>query len=330
MAISMYYASGLIPDIILDFKVITTARHGLQISLDYIEDHLNEISVDCVLGVNFARGLLYSSFNNGSHVMDRRTQELLKKINRILENSIYLFKTDPENGNDWKFKNLIEHNLWNTAIDYKEDSFKNFWNNPKTLLDDKDEWKGFPPSFHLKDSDNCLQEIINSTAMDQEFNTPCMVTTPCWTMFLQDGKGHGYFLTHKLLILETAKARKCLLDKQLYDLMILDICSTIMTEISQNYHQNFNEYFDLFLEQVLLCGYAGFTDFIQSDWLYRISKSQRLTGCFVDTLTDKLKSRIKRDFRYFNDGCNDHTTGLGAAVFALHYNYLINFVSKLN
>ncbi|XP_066137642.1 UPF0764 protein C16orf89 homolog [Euwallacea fornicatus] len=296
LSLFWYFLYFFVEPKILDFKVITTARHGLQISLDYIEDHLYEISVDCVLGVNFARGLLYSSFNNGSHLMDRSTQELLKKINRILENSLYMFKIDPENGNDWKFKNLVERNLWNTPIDYKEDSFKSFWNNPKTLLDDREEWKGFPSSFRLKDSDKCLQEIINETTVDQEFHTHCMVTTPCRTMFFQDGRGFGYFLTHKLLILETAKARKCLLDKQLYDLMIFDICSTIMSEISQNYYQNLNEYFDLFLEQVLLCGYAGFTDFIQSDWLYRISKSQRVTGCFANTLTDKLKSRIKRDF----------------------------------
>lgn len=75
---------------------------------------------------------------------------------------------------------------------------------------------------------------------------------------------------------------------------------------------------------VLLCGYEGFTEFIRNNWLFYILKSQHLSGCFTDNLTDPLKSRIKRDFVYLGNGCNDHTTGLGVAVLALYYNYLIN------
>lgn len=41
---------------LLDYKVITTVRHGLDTSFDYIQRNLNGITVDCLLGVNFARG----------------------------------------------------------------------------------------------------------------------------------------------------------------------------------------------------------------------------------------------------------------------------------
>lgn len=148
----------------------------------------------------------------------------------------------------------------------------------------------------------------------------------------------------RLLLLEVAKARKCLLDLPFYQIQVRDICSSIMAEISSNYYGSLDELFDLFLEQgitnnpipcltvqfltflsVLLCGYEGFTEFIRNDWLFYILKSQHLSGCFTDNLTDSLKSRIKkRNFVYFGDGCNDHTTGLGVAVLALYYNYLIN------
>lgn len=42
---------------LLDYKVITTVRHGLESSFDYIQRNLNGITVDCLLGVNFARGI---------------------------------------------------------------------------------------------------------------------------------------------------------------------------------------------------------------------------------------------------------------------------------
>lgn len=40
-------------------------------------------------------------------------------------------------------------------------------------------------------------------------------------------------------------------------------------------------------------------------------------------MSDNLKTRLKRNYNIFEDGCADHTTGVGTAVLALHYNYIL-------
>ncbi|XP_030750999.1 UPF0764 protein C16orf89 homolog [Sitophilus oryzae] len=304
---------------LLDYRTVTVVRHGLETSLDYIEKNLYKSNVDCSLGVAFVRAFMRDAYQNGSHIMDKSTQNIFSKSAQIIEQSRTIFGKDPKNGNDWKFKYLVDEDIWSKRMKYK----------PKNLLRLK--YPKLPVSlgrspnfFDYSNTDVCLLEIVNNTQFIHNKPMPCMISKKCWNYFLKDWKGSGYIQTHKLLLLQIAKARKCSIDEELYEVQNKDICSIILTEIVHIMDLNrLDGVFDLFLEQVLLCGYEGYKEFFQSNWLYHIIKAQKGTGCFPDKLGDNLKSRVKKAMTYFDDGCNDHSTGLGAAVLGLYYNYLV-------
>uniref|UniRef100_A0AAR5QDU4 Uncharacterized protein n=2 Tax=Dendroctonus ponderosae TaxID=77166 RepID=A0AAR5QDU4_DENPD len=297
----------------LDFKLITAVRHGLDRSLDYINDNVYRVNVDCVLGVAFVRGFMRAAFKNGTHIMDNSSERLLDKCEGIIAKSKWRFWDDFQNGRNWKFKHLVEADIWSKPMSFEK----------RLIL--LPSWSPNSGPLVSPNSDKCLQEIINSSISLQDVSAPCAVSTDCWNLFFRNGAGSGYYLTHKLLLLQIARARNCWLSPATFQRQTREICSAIMSEIiNANSKASIEEMFDLFLEQVLLCGYEGFSEFIQNDWLFHILKSQRFSGCFVDHLTDELKSRIKRDVNYFEDGCNDHTTGLGAAVLGLYYVYIVN------
>ncbi|XP_048520248.1 UPF0764 protein C16orf89 homolog isoform X1 [Dendroctonus ponderosae] len=314
----------------LDFKLITAVRHGLDRSLDYINDNVYRVNVDCVLGVAFVRGFMRAAFKNGTHIMDNSSERLLDKCEDIIAKSKWRFWDDFQNGRNWsKFELLRLNNIRKvSSLEFKHLVEADIWSKPMSFekrLILLPSWSPNSGPLVSPNSDKCLQEIINSSSSLQDVSAPCAVSTDCWNLFFRNGAGSGYYLTHKLLLLQIARARNCWLSPATFQRQTREICSAIMSEIiNANSNASIEEMFDLFLEQVLLCGYEGFSEFIQNDWLFHILKSQRFSGCFVDHLTDELKSRIKRDVNYFEDGCNDHTTGLGAAVLGLYYVYIVN------
>ncbi|XP_057654113.1 UPF0764 protein C16orf89 homolog isoform X2 [Diorhabda carinulata] len=153
----------------------------------------------------------------------------------------------------------------------------------------------------------------------------CFVDKKCWKIYYQDDDtASGYLLTHKLLLLQLARARKCNINKEAYYNKTKELCSQIYSEVlSGDYFDVLDDMFDLFFEETILCGYEGFTEFFSTKWLFYILKSQRSSGCFPPILTDKLKSKIKRSTTIFEDNCADHTTGIGLAVLTLYYNFII-------
>lgn len=96
--------------------------------------------------------------------------------------------------------------------------------------------------------------------------------------------------------------------------------------ISLETFDNFDQVFDLFLEQSVLCTYEGFSDFLKLDWLDYILTNQHASGCFPSTIPTNQSTENsiqKRETNELKDGCADHTTGLGAAILALYLDYLI-------
>lgn len=123
------------------------------------------------------------------------------------------------------------------------------------------------PSEEYPNSDFCLQNVINLTIS----LTPvrCHIDGECRKKYYQyDRRASGYILTHKLLIfficnflhvtihflrlllLQLARARKCLISDEEYDAQTKKLCSLIFSEvISADYFEALDEMFDLFLEE---------------------------------------------------------------------------------
>ena len=84
---------------------------------------------------------------------------------------------------------------------------------------------------------------------------------------------------------------------------------------------------DLFMEQVFLCAYIGFNEFVENQiWMAKIGSWQNKKGCykyFDDEIT------VGKDS--FEEICSSHMTGLGAAVLGLFSRVeFLNNVKDLN
>ncbi|RZC37688.1 UPF0764 protein C16orf89 -like [Asbolus verrucosus] len=223
-------------------------------------------------------------------------------------------------------KYIVVPELWPKELKYRLSEFRMAYamkGRVEALFSSKT-YENFSEGF----SDSCMSSVINST-LSLKPQTICRLNTKCEQFVENLDKGSGYMLTHKLLLLQLARARKCKMHPKILVTAIKKVCTTIYTEtISVEYFVGLDEIFDLFLEQsrifkliefALLCGYEGFADFLKIKWLEKIFQIQHSSGCFPVT----VKKRRKRETNLWKDGCADHTTGLGAAVFSLYLNYVL-------
>lgn len=70
---------------------------------------------------------------------------------------------------------------------------------------------------------------------------------------------------------------------------------------------------------VLLCGMLGIKEFLNGYWMHKILEWQTPYGCYESL--SKMKS--KRTSNIIDQGCTDHSTGLGAATIALYLRFLL-------
>ncbi|KAF2904625.1 hypothetical protein ILUMI_01563 [Ignelater luminosus] len=139
----------------------------------------------------------------------------------------------------------------------------------------------------------------------------------------------AYGITHRLLFIQVAEALQCKWDKGWIDQKVKTYCSYIYWEALFNSKCEFlKEFDDLFLEQVFLCGYEGFMEFMTRRWMEHVLSIQTNDGCFGIFLKRGFRKielrRKKREANLMKFGCLDHTTGLGAAVLSLFLRFLDN------
>ncbi|XP_018564079.1 UPF0764 protein C16orf89 homolog [Anoplophora glabripennis] len=306
-------SSVVLQGITLDPKLITTIRYGIDRNLKYIYQHSEKMNEDCWFGIVLATAIIRDAYQNGTHVMDNSSMKLTEISQEVLKKGQH--KT-------WLSKSILDPNIWQRNLKYKYNALDPLKKRPSLRIL-KNIYRYQNLSDEYPNSDFCLQNIVNLT----KSLTPveCYINEDCRKKYYEyDRRASAYILTHKLLLLQLARARHCIISDREYETETRKICSLIFGEvISADYFDVLDDMFDLFLEEVLLCGYEGYIDFLKSKWLIYILKSQKKSGCFPASLGDPLKSRIKRDTNILPDGCADHTTGLGAAVLSLYYNFII-------
>nr|XP_023023504.1 UPF0764 protein C16orf89 homolog [Leptinotarsa decemlineata] len=297
---------------------IIKVRNGIEKSLMYINEKYKEVNVDCLFGVVLTQAVVQDVYQNGSHLMDESSQNIIRRSSNILNKTIPLVRNEEL----WVVPSLLNVDIWMKDLVYKYNDLYSFSKIPNYgILDNVHRFGDRNSQF--PNSNFCLQDIANWTS--KIMPRMCSIRGDCWkTYYEMDRFSSGYILTHKLLLLQLAKARKCIINKEVYDQETKLLCSLIYAEIyNGDYFKELDETFDLFLEEIVVCGYEGYTEFFQTKWLYYILDSQRNSGCFAAILTDKRKSKIKRNINVFEDGCADHTTGLGMAALSLYYNFIV-------
>ncbi|MEQ2198986.1 hypothetical protein XENOCAPTIV_021992 [Xenoophorus captivus] len=137
-------------------------------------------------------------------------------------------------------------------------------------------------------SDKCLTLLLGTWKMN---GTPCIVTKPCRDTMTHFGCPH-YSLSHQLLYFMIGRMRGC------NNLLKGDTRASRTNMTEQNYQDIFcsnmmkanqdiiangltEQTVDIFIENIMICGLAGFSDFHKTDWLQHILRLQDdEVGCF--------------------------------------------------
>ncbi|XP_017260921.2 UPF0764 protein C16orf89 homolog isoform X2 [Kryptolebias marmoratus] len=195
-------------------------------------------------------------------------------------------------------------------------------------------------------SDKCLTLLLGTWKMS---GTPCIVTKLCRDTMTRFGCPH-YSLSHQLLYFLIGRMRGC------NDLLKGDMRATRTNMTEQNYQEIFcsnmmkanrdivtsgltEQTVDIFIENILICGLAGFSDFHQADWLQHILRMQdEEVGCFGrdrnivsqiigDELLEQLQlqphRRVKRREKILPDGCSSHMTAVAVGALGGYLNFYL-------
>ncbi|XP_037544377.1 UPF0764 protein C16orf89 homolog [Nematolebias whitei] len=193
-------------------------------------------------------------------------------------------------------------------------------------------------------SDKCLTLLLGTWKTN---GTPCIVTKPCRDTMTRFGCPH-YSLSHQLLYFLIGSMRGC------SDLLKGDTRATRTNMTQQNYQEIFcsnmmkaNQLIisdgltehtaDIFTENILICGLAGFWDFYKADWLQHILRMQdEEVGCFGrdmnvvsqiigDELLEQLQPhrRVKRREKVLPGlyGCSSHMTAVAVGALGGYLNF---------
>ncbi|XP_037648701.1 UPF0764 protein C16orf89 homolog [Sebastes umbrosus] len=193
-------------------------------------------------------------------------------------------------------------------------------------------------------SDKCLTLLLGTWKMN---GTPCIVTKPCRDTMTRFGCPH-YSLSHQLLYFMIGKMRGCTnllkgdtrmsranMTERNYEKIF---CSNMMKTNQDIIRDGLTEQtVDIFIENILTCGLAGFSDFYKADWLQHILRLQdEEVGCFGrdrsivsqiigDELLEQLQPhrRVKRREKILPDGCSSHMTAVAVGALGGYLNYYL-------
>lgn len=110
-----------------------------------------------------------------------------------------------------------------------------------------------------------------------------------------------------------SRKRNCNISHEITQKIIHKLCKRIFSEVLTISHRGFPDHLqDLVMEQIFLCSYSGFWDFLRAEWVGEITSWQDKSGCFVFKRIDQSEDQSE---------CSDHMTGVGAAILALVLRY---------
>lgn len=194
--------------------------------------------------------------------------------------------------------------------------------------------------FDEKFSDDCIREFYGAGGQPR-----CSISSGCWNTLVRSEGRKDYFLTHQVFYLLSGINANCLYNltvmarsqssspeanvddhplRRLFD----RFCGRVLVAASEQEAEGFpaiNR--DLFMEQIGLCGLAGYTsEFGQARWRGPVLSWQRANGCYGAFPNEPIASENFNPKRYGNyrrrrrrkrsealmagDGCLSHRTSV--------------------
>ncbi|XP_061456281.1 UPF0764 protein C16orf89 homolog [Rhineura floridana] len=197
------------------------------------------------------------------------------------------------------------------------------------------QWTQTVPSFpfsptngsclDLKTSDSCISFLLGTRG---KRGKSCLVPDGCRSIMT---KAHcsGYSLSHQLFYFLFAEMKGCS-DPLFHNAQYYKsaFCHLMMqSNLNIKKRALFHDFGDLFTENILFCGMAGFSDFYKPQWLDLILNWQKQDkGCFwmyESSMTTKESQRVKRSEKILPGECSAHNTAVavGAIGGFLYYGF---------
>ena len=161
----------------------------------------------------------------------------------------------------------------------------------------------------------------------------CSVSAQCEEAYLQQPQS-GYMLTHQVAFLNIARQRNCLDVVSGREELLDRLCTKTYAELQFLAASGFPARFrDLSSEQVMLCGLAGYSNFMRADWLRAIMswQSQGAVGCYPNLLGGYCGDSVVKVRNTACEGgeegveeCLVHMTAVSLGAMAVNLKYMID------
>ncbi|XP_065129818.2 UPF0764 protein C16orf89 homolog [Paramisgurnus dabryanus] len=315
--------------------VIDNLLTSLSKGITYFEKQGRNINLDGVVGYIILEAQLLEATRTWPHSdflsLSQRSAavSLLKRLNRSLSAAVSALQ-DTDHKYFKEFEPILDSSFWSLPAKWSLTDPSLVYSSVRSM-ECYDE--------HL--SDKCMTLLLGTW---KDNGTPCIVTKTCRDAMTQFGCPH-YSLSHQLLYFMIGTMKGC--SRMLKGDMRLSrvnitvehykriFCSN-MIQSNQDMFKNglTGQMQDIFLENILLCGLEGFSDFYKLDWLQSIITWQdNEVGCFgkeddlaqiFEEFLDAPHKRVKRREKTLNDGCSSHMTGVAVSALGGFLNYYLS------
>ncbi|XP_051995531.1 UPF0764 protein C16orf89 homolog isoform X2 [Xyrauchen texanus] len=301
--------------------VIDNILMSLSKGITYFDEQGRHINLDGVVGYTILQAQLREATRTWPHSdflsLSQRSAavSMLKRLNRSLSTALYALQgTDPKYFKE--FEPILDSSFWSLPAEWSSTDPSLAYTSVRTM-ECYDEYL----------SDKCMTLLLGTW---KDNGTPCIITQSCRDTMTQFGCPH-YSLSHQLLYFMIGKMKGC--SRMLKGDMRLSrvnitvehyqriFCSNMMKSNQDIFRNGLpGQMQDIFIENILLCGLVGFSDFYKLDWLQSIVIWQdQEVGCFgkeedisqvFEEFLDVPHKRVKRREKTLKDGCSSHMTGV--------------------
>ncbi|XP_008567343.1 PREDICTED: UPF0764 protein C16orf89 homolog [Galeopterus variegatus] len=282
----------------------------------FLEERLSEINLDGVVGFQVLEVQLKSIREAWAQdpllqPLSQRVGKLAKKLAALLGRSIFYLKlSDPKYLRE--FQPTVQPGFW---------KLPHVWAHTNASL----VYPTVEPqdSFSEESSDACLVQLLGTGA---DSSQPCGLSDFCRTFMTKPGCS-GYYLSHQLLFFLLARMKGCTKGPFRQSQHYINLFCANMMDLNRRAEAIVYAYptRDIFMENIMLCGMGGFSDFYKLRWLEAILSWQMPQGCFgrpaaedeVSKATQHQQHflrRVKRREKQFTDGCSSHNTATAVAA----------------
>ncbi|XP_032086923.1 UPF0764 protein C16orf89 homolog [Thamnophis elegans] len=281
---------------------------SMEKAIMFLAENHDKINVDAVLGFSVLEAFL----KNTVEIWQQRP-ELTIRRQRILVMREKLLTFTEKAAQDIEKQDPVSHKEFAPALK------PGFWKVPQEWKKINDSIPYSPTSgncLDLKTSDFCISAVLGT----QDSADKCWIPDNCTSLMINT-HCNGYLLSHQLFYFLFAKMQACpnslFQNAGYYE----NVFCHLMMQSNRYIEKNnlFDNFGDLFTENIMFCALAGFSDFFQTSWLDRILNWQEQDkGCFwmytSSNDKDHVRRRTKRSEKLVEGTCSSHNTAVSVGA----------------